>query len=101
MDNRTYSQPCERIRFKAITESTVLPDSDQAQIELKFLSFEYFVIEETYVWTTEDLIGAFGGILGLWVGLNFVFLISFFFQPFIWLLEKCLERIVKQTGARV
>ncbi len=41
------------------------------------VAFDYAVYKETFTWTLESFLGAFGGTLGLWMGLNFINILGF------------------------
>uniref|UniRef100_A0A914XHH7 Uncharacterized protein n=1 Tax=Plectus sambesii TaxID=2011161 RepID=A0A914XHH7_9BILA len=74
---------CEQIRYRAVKEIAAMQlNETKALITLSIQSFDYPVFMEQYLWTSEQFIGALGGILGLWVGLDFVILIRWLiFKP--------------------
>jgi hypothetical protein len=64
-----------------------------AAVSLNFVtSYDYMIIEEAYSWTFETFIGALGGILGMWLGLDFSVLLEFFFNPMMVVLRRCLSK---------
>jgi hypothetical protein len=79
-------QPCERWKFdcQKIEEeaSSIWSHNDDsskwATIQLTVLDFDYDVFEEQYLWTLENFIGSFGGVLALFLGLDVTVLIPMF-----------------------
>jgi hypothetical protein len=86
-------QPCEQWKFgcQRIEESgfpwtnnidyyiTFSPQySKKATIKLAITDFRYVLYEEQYVWTVEEFVGSFGGVLGLLLGLDANFLYHLF-----------------------
>jgi hypothetical protein len=45
-------------------------DSQFASIQLTVESFTYASYTENYVWGVEDIIGALGGVISLWLGID-------------------------------
>jgi hypothetical protein len=53
---------------------------------------DYIILTETFTWTFELFIGALGGAMGIWLGLDFGILIELVFNPIMALLRKLLSR---------
>lgn len=62
------------------------------EVTMTMSSFDYIILTEEYTWTFESFIGAFGGVLGIWLGLDFGVLIELVFTPIIMLLRKLLSK---------
>lgn len=45
------------------------------RIQLTAVSWNYAVFEETYFWTMKTFLGAFGGALALWLGIDFIIIL--------------------------
>ncbi len=53
--------------------------SYEATIQLTVTDFDYPVFEEEYLWTLQDFVGSFGGVLRLFLGLDATILLRAFF----------------------
>jgi hypothetical protein len=53
---------------------------------------DFLIMTEEYTWTFELFIGALGGAIGIWLGLDFGVLIEIVFKPIMMLLRKLLSR---------
>ncbi len=53
---------------------------------------DFFILTETYTWTFELFIGALGGVLGVWLGLDFGVLLDLVFKPITMIFRKLLSR---------
>jgi hypothetical protein len=53
--------------------------SDHAKIIIKILQFPYFVYSENFVYTFNSFISEFGGDISLWVSLDFLLFLHFFY----------------------
>jgi hypothetical protein len=47
------------------------------KIEIGMSTFQYAMFNETYKWTMETFLGAFGGALGLWLGIDIIKILQF------------------------
>jgi hypothetical protein len=63
----------------------------QRIINMKMETVDYLIMTETYSWTFELFIGALGGAIGIWLGLDFGVLIKLVFKPIMMLLRKLLS----------
>ena len=65
--------PCNQRNYMMQQPTTIESDYyswQYARIELMVASFTFARFTESYVWQAEDIIGALGGVLGLWLGLD-------------------------------
>ena len=64
---------CTRTSLQSISNTNYQTIEDNvANISLTVNSFEYLSYKEEYKFTRTDFISEFGGILGLWIGLDFL-----------------------------
>jgi hypothetical protein len=61
------------------------------QLNMKMNTVDYLILTETYTWTFELFIGALGGAIGIWLGLDFGVLAKLVFKPIMMLLRKLLS----------
>jgi hypothetical protein len=84
---------CEKwiYQFEFATTSAA---SSQSLVDyfLSMATNDYLIMEETHTWTFEQFIGALGGALGIWLGLDFGILIEFFVNPILLLIRKLLSK---------
>ena len=72
-------KPCTRWDYEIKQLTTYFSGSYfSGRIIIRLAKFDYRIFKQTYLWKTEDFIGAFGGALGLWLGIDFLMAINFF-----------------------
>ena len=72
-------KPCTRWDYEIKEIGFYIPDSDYyGSITIRLAKFDYRIFEQTYLWKMEGFIGAFGGALSLWLGIDFLMAINFF-----------------------
>jgi hypothetical protein len=84
---QTCLLPCEQWQYDSkLAQSNFLPwgftwDGYEAYgiIRIAVSAFDYPVFVEQYVWTTEDFAGAFGGMIGLWLGIDATIIVHLVF----------------------
>ncbi len=87
--DRNCTEKCVPNCAKWIYEIDVRSDEDMELLDynnsqyvnIKIMNLDYLIMIETYVWTFELFIGALGGAMGMWLGLDFIALIEFIFKP--------------------
>uniref|UniRef100_A0A914W2C4 Uncharacterized protein n=1 Tax=Plectus sambesii TaxID=2011161 RepID=A0A914W2C4_9BILA len=90
------------------TATTYAIDKNAASTFLQLgIAPNYPLYEEMWPWTTESFVGAFGGVLGFWLGLDILMLFDFFITTFglcirtcRWICEKKRNRIPAEKGKR-
>uniref|UniRef100_A0A914XKI0 Uncharacterized protein n=1 Tax=Plectus sambesii TaxID=2011161 RepID=A0A914XKI0_9BILA len=77
-----YPTPCQLGAYQATIATTPL-NTAYAKVTLQLLDRpSYPSYEETLPWTTETFVGAFGGVLGMWIGLDALVLFELFLSAF-------------------
>ena len=82
---------CEKWYYNVEMTSQEGQPTEQ-QLDMVMNVFDYLIVEETYKWTFETFIGALGGIMGIWLGLDFGTLVAFVFNPIMALIRKQLSK---------
>ena len=81
---------CEQRHYEYGFESERV-SSSKVNIVLK--TFDYVIIEQVFLWNSfEEFIGALGGALGIWLGLDFVIIVEFIVKLVTTLIKKVLLR---------
>jgi hypothetical protein len=71
---------------------------DSSRITLFLPTFDFMIFEDAYSWTFEAFIGALGGVLGMWLGLDFSVLVEFLFNPMMAILKRILSKQGKKLN---
>ena len=73
-------KPCTRNDYEIKVQSNYYSHSNYSgRIIIRLAKFDYRIFEQTYLWKMEGFIGAFGGALSLWLGIDFLMAINFFY----------------------
>ena len=67
-------------------------DEIENEVYIVMLSGDYFILTEEYTYNFELFIGALGGAISIWFGLDFGILIGFVFKPTMMLIRQLLSR---------
>jgi hypothetical protein len=95
---------CDYVRYsitkKLQTDLTFLEDDCSAAITIAVSSFEYSVYTERFQWTFYTYTSGMGGILGIWLGLDFVCFIEWVLSVANWLLTTAKKLSEKKKKNR-
>jgi hypothetical protein len=83
---------CSKWFLEFEISSTTYGESPVTYLTLSLNNFDYLTLTESYTWTFKTFIGALGGAIGIWFGLDFAVLIEFVFAPFMILIRRLLSK---------
>jgi hypothetical protein len=92
---------CQQLQY-FVTEPMIVETGNQvpfrsAEFHIKIENFEYFVIEEYFQWTFISFLGAIGGVLAFWFGLDFEVILHFLLQPISFFATKLIKKLSPET----
>jgi hypothetical protein len=70
-------------------------NANTSVININFINFQYFIYAETLMYPTSQFISTLGGILLLWVGLDFLFFIQLLYWIIVIILRVLIMLIQK------
>ena len=86
-------KPCTRWDYEVKELSYYYSNSKYyGSIIIRLAKLDYRIFEQTYLWKMEGFIGAFGGALSLWLGIDFLIAINFFST----VVAKLIKMIIKR-----
>jgi hypothetical protein len=101
---------CTRIKYQqvqvfnfnssvqAIDRAVQTINGNTSVININFLNFQYFIYGEAFAYSTSEFFRAFGGILVIWVGLNFLFFAELLYWTSVIVL-RALIVLIRKNGS--
>jgi hypothetical protein len=73
---------CDEGSYAAVSDITLSPNNTQTIITIQYAGSSFYPFyDQQWPWTTETFVGALGGVLGLWLGIDLTILINIFLVP--------------------
>ena len=84
---------CEnrKLEIPKPTDARYIGHGQLARITIKVKDFTSRIFAEQYVWTYDDFISALGGVLGLWLGLDFLIIIQVTITTISYMFKICMS----------
>jgi hypothetical protein len=90
---KNCSISCEQLRYSVSTttvQTIISNGSCEAEYIIIMTTFQYLVYTETFAWGFYSFVASLGGTLAIWLGIDLILLIEWFFK-----LTKLLVRFIR------
>lgn len=94
---RSCTDLCEKMVFNIMQRRISNIFEQTAQLTISIKSFQYPIFEEKLKWNQETFLGAFGGIVGLFLGLDFFKIFMYTYILLIFLYKKYRQKKEERT----